>query len=440
MAHAKQIDETKRMSFLSQILWPRVCGLWMPVVWTLCLSVLAGVLTGCVHPPNPSSVQEAASSGSPQLGTGAVRLQCEAACLVRWNANSRHIKALHDNRLWADLAQQVMAIDYPSDLTYYYLGRAAEGMGYPEAATTYYRLAISHLHRCESWVSDCAGFDFPRDIRVRLAALTPSKAPSQTVAVTQKTVPSTPPVAALGQPASAPRARSGTGFFINAEGLMVTNWHVVERATQISVSTPGYSKRAAQVLGKDAACDLAVLKVSSGATHWLSIQRSVKKVRRGSEVLTVGFPRVDLQGLESKVTNGLVSSLSGVSNDPRFFQISVPIQPGNSGGPLVSRDGLVVGVVSAKLSTQTAWNEANVAPENVNYAVKSNCLVDLMRTLPGKHRYDMKRIKFAKANKKTKQRGQSRELSLVDLTERVEKAVGLVTVTVDPLTPQNEGR
>ena len=82
-----------------------------------------------------------------------------------------------------------------------------------------------------------------------------------------------------------------------------------------------------------------------------------------------------------------------------------------------------------------------MAPENVNYyAGKSSCVVELMRTLPGKHRYDMKRTKITKASKKAKQRGQSREMSLVDLTERVEKAVGLVTVTVDPLTPQNEGR
>ena len=212
---------------------------------------------------------------------------------------------------------------------------------------------------------------------------------------------------------------------------MVTNWHVVESAKSITVMTQGKNKSAAVLLAKDADCDLAVLKVSSGASYWLPVDRAVKKVRRGSEVLTVGFPQVSLQGLESKVTNGLISSLSGVANDPKFFQISVPIQPGNSGGPLVSREGSVVGVVSAKLSTQATLATSSVVPENVNYAVKSSCLLDLLRTVPGKHRYEAMRVKKTKTAKKAKISRLSKEMSMVELTERVEKTVGLVTVTLE---------
>ena len=212
---------------------------------------------------------------------------------------------------------------------------------------------------------------------------------------------------------------------------MVTSWHVVENAKSIAVTAPGEAKRAAQLMAKDATCDLAVLKVASGAQHWLPINRSIKKVRRGSEVMTVGFPRVNLQGAESKVTNGLISSLSGVGNDAKFFQISVPIQPGNSGGPLVSREGSVVGVVSGKLAAQAALDTSLQLPENVNYAVKSSCLWDVLRTLPGKHRYDVKRVKGSKAKGKGRARAAPSALSMVDLTERVEKTVALVTVSVE---------
>lgn len=392
-----------------------------------------GWLAGCANQPSGVPAQETWASTAQSLSAGTTRLQCDTSCLVRWNTQSRHLKALHDNRVWPDLAKQVIEINYPSDLSYYYLGRAAEGMGHTEAAATYYRLALTHLHRCEGWISDCAGFDFPRDIRSRLTTLPAVKTTGSSVATGSKqtAAPVLSPVEAPKSPAppAVGPQKSGTGFFINAEGLMVTNWHVVEHAKDISVTAQGGLKRSAYLLGKDIGCDLAVLKTSSNASHWLPLHRSVRKVKRGSEVLTVGFPRVNLQGMEPKVTHGLISSLSGVANDPHFFQISVPIQPGNSGGPLVSRDGWVVGVVSAKLSATAAWQESSVTPENVNYAVKSNCLADLLRALPGKHRFDSPRTKSPKKNKKWKTKNQSKELSLVDLTERVEKTVGLVLVT-----------
>lgn len=391
---------------------------------------LATVLAGCAISPSASSSRAASGDVLQELNAGTLRLQCETTCFVHWRSQSRHLKSLHDNRVWADLAHEVAKTDYSSDLSYYYLGRAAEGLGHPEAAVIYYRLALSQLHRCEGWLSDCDGFDFPRDIRVRMVSLPASK--NQVAPVANKVSPGVPASAPAMPPVMRPRQRTGTGFFINAQGLMVTNWHVVENAHSIAVTTAGQPARAAQLLAKDPACDLAILKTASGAPFWLPIQRSAKKVKRGSEVLTVGFPRVNLQGVESKVTNGLISSLTGVANDPKFFQISVPIQPGNSGGPLVSRDGMVVGVVSGKLATTSSGNDAvQLAPENVNYAVKSSCLLDLLRTLPSKQRYDTKPLKTSKAGKKAKGKNQSKELSMVDLTERVEKTVGLVTATVD---------
>lgn len=178
---------------------------------------------------------------------------------------------------------------------------------------------------------------------------------------------------------NAPPKFSGSGFFVTSDGLFVTNWHVVEGAKTLVVAAFDGKRRSATVVGRDYVNDLAVLRVAGAAENWLRVAQS-GEVKRGAEVITVGFPNVGLQGFEPKVTSGIISSLSGVADDPRMFQISVPIQPGNSGGALVTRDGFVVGVVSAKLSEDTAKKLTGKLPENVNYAIKSNYLIELLKS------------------------------------------------------------
>lgn len=172
---------------------------------------------------------------------------------------------------------------------------------------------------------------------------------------------------------------SGSGFFVASDGLFVTNWHVVEGAKTLIVAGFDGKRRSASVVGRDYVNDLAVLRVAGTAENWLVIAQS-GEVKRGTEVITVGYPNVKLQGFEPKVTSGVISSLSGIADDPRMFQISVPIQPGNSGGALVTRDGSVVGVVSAKLSQDTTKKLTGKLPENVNYAIKSNYLIELLKS------------------------------------------------------------
>jgi S1-C subfamily serine protease len=79
-----------------------------------------------------------------------------------------------------------------------------------------------------------------------------------------------------------------------------------------------------------------------------------------------------VQGIEPKFTDGVISSLTGVKDEPNNFQISVAIQPGNSGGPLISNQGNVVGIVASKLNAEAMLRRGGTSPENVNYAVKSN--------------------------------------------------------------------
>jgi S1-C subfamily serine protease len=91
---------------------------------------------------------------------------------------------------------------------------------------------------------------------------------------------------------------------------------------------------------------------------------------------------VQLQGFEPKYTKGNISSLSGIQDDPRHFQISTPVQPGNSGGPLIDSTGNVIGIVVAKMGDVETLTATGSIPQNVNYAIKSSFALALLETLP----------------------------------------------------------
>jgi len=172
---------------------------------------------------------------------------------------------------------------------------------------------------------------------------------------------------------------SATGFFITANGFLITNAHVVEGAAQVRLVTSA-GLISAKVVKVDAANDLALLK-AEGRFAPLPVVAS-RAVKLGGTVATVGFPNIGLQGFAPKLAKGEIASLSGAGDDARYFQISVPVQPGNSGGALVDERGNVVGVVSAKLSARAALASSGALPENVNYAVKSSYLLSFLESVP----------------------------------------------------------
>ena len=139
---------------------------------------------------------------------------------------------------------------------------------------------------------------------------------------------------------------TGSGFFITDDGYLISNYHVVKDATKVRLLTSA-GLIDAKVVQVDAANDLALLK-ADGRFAPLPIAAS-RTVALGGTVATVGFPDIGLQGFAPKLAKGEIASLSGAGDDPRYFQISVPVQPGNSGGALVDERGNVVGIVSAKL-------------------------------------------------------------------------------------------
>jgi TPR repeat protein len=173
---------------------------------------------------------------------------------------------------------------------------------------------------------------------------------------------------------------TGTGFFITDDGYLISNYHVVKDAATVRLVTSG-GLIPARVIQVDQADDLALLK-ADGNFSSLPIAAS-RDVSLGATVATIGFPDPGLQGFAPKLAKGEIAALSGAADDPRYFQISVPVQPGNSGGALVDENGNVIGIVSAKLDAATALAASGALPEDVNYAIKSSFVLSFLESVPG---------------------------------------------------------
>jgi hypothetical protein len=199
---------------------------------------------------------------------------------------------------------------------------------------------------------------------------------------------------------------SGSGVAITPDGLILTAAHVVSGSTHVDVVTSS-GKKSAQIVQLDAANDLALLKCD-GQFQPIPI-RSSKAIELGQTVFTIGYPHIDLQGVSPKMTKGEISSLKGYQDDPREWQISVPIQGGNSGGPLFDEEGNLIGVVQSKLNAIKMANTTGDVPENVGYAIKSDYILPLLEP------YSASLAPPQKASG-----------ALVDLVPKVEKSVVLI--------------
>ena len=172
---------------------------------------------------------------------------------------------------------------------------------------------------------------------------------------------------------------SGTGFFITTDGYLLTCYHVVTNATHILVGTK-QGVIPAELIQSDVANDIALLKVE-GTFSPLPLSAN-NTVRLGESVFTVGFPNPGMQGLQPKLTRGEISSLAGFQDSPGEYQISVPVQPGNSGGAVVDEYGNVAGIVAARLSDQAALATTGMTAQEVNYAIKSSRARTLLEGFP----------------------------------------------------------
>ena len=174
---------------------------------------------------------------------------------------------------------------------------------------------------------------------------------------------------------------SGSGFIVSPDGYIVTNYHVVKDASSIKVHQKNKDAQPAKLLRFDEKNDLAVLKIECVNCQYAATKNSTA-IKKGDKVFALGYPDITTQGFESKLTDGIVSSLSGIRDQPTNFQITNPIQHGNSGGPLLDSGGNVVGIISGQLQPSLALAAAGSLPQNVNYAVKSELLMALIKSVP----------------------------------------------------------
>ena len=168
---------------------------------------------------------------------------------------------------------------------------------------------------------------------------------------------------------------SGTGFALN-NGYVVTNFHVIDNAKTIQIQgiDGDFSvKYNASIIATDKYNDLALLRINdSRFTGFGNIPYNIKTTLSdvGEEIFVLGYPLTSTMGDEIKLTTGVISSKTGFQGDVSLYQISAPIQPGNSGGPLFDYQGNLVGIVNAK----------HKGAENVGYAIKTSYLKNLIES------------------------------------------------------------
>lgn len=228
---------------------------------------------------------------------------------------------------------------------------------------------------------------------------------------------------------------SGSGFLLDESGLVVTNNHVIEDKGVIKVRFASLEKMVrARLVVHDVHNDLAILRLEN-AEDILSVLGTPPfgfggpgEVRVGQEVITAGFPLPGAMGGNCKLTTGVISGLSGTDDQPNNMQMTNPIQPGNSGGAVVNRQGNVVGVVVSSLSDKYFYNRVGVIPQNVNYCVKLEYLRALATMVP-------------EANRAMRRRADLSGLRLEQLFDRI--APFMVQIRIYPekkgMTPKSTG-
>lgn len=161
-------------------------------------------------------------------------------------------------------------------------------------------------------------------------------------------------------------------------GHALTSYHVVERCGSITAVDHNAVRIRASLESSDRISDLAVIKLDAAAS---SVATFAPKgsIQRGAQVIVVGFPLQGVLASQANVTAGTISATAGIRGDARWFQITAPVQPGNSGGPVLDEWGRVIGLVVASLDAQTIFEIFGDIPENVNFAIGADLLRVFLR-------------------------------------------------------------
>jgi hypothetical protein len=204
----------------------------------------------------------------------------------------------------------------------------------------------------------------------------------------------------------------GSGFIITRDGYLLTNHHVVRKAKQVKVRTEK-GILPASIIAQDPDNDIALLKIEGEFTPASFAPDKIAKL--GQTVFTVGFPMPELQGFSPKVTKGVISSMNGIQDDVRMYQVDAAVQPGNSGGPLADENGNIIGVVVARINDAFVAETTGAIAQNVNYAVKKSYTMAFLDNQPD-------------ASKQVQTASDPKKPSFEEAVERIRKATVLVMV------------
>jgi hypothetical protein len=163
---------------------------------------------------------------------------------------------------------------------------------------------------------------------------------------------------------------SGSGVAIGTQGEILTNSHVVENCAKITVQLSSNNSQTAVLVARDQKNDLAVVRIDTAPAS-ITAFRDGTPIRAGDTVVALGYPLSGLLASSANLSVGNVSAVAGLGDDYRYFQISAPVQPGNSGGPLLDASGHLVGIVTAKLNAAHVARFTGDIPQNVNFAIKA---------------------------------------------------------------------
>ena len=174
-----------------------------------------------------------------------------------------------------------------------------------------------------------------------------------------------------------PEQSSGTGIVLNAAGDVLTNAHVVDGCRELTV-LQGTVPTTAIVVAVDKANDLAVVRSKPSAATYPNFRIGA---RLGESVAAFGYPLSGLLASSGNFTLGNITALSGMGDDSRFIQVSTPVQPGNSGGPLLDANGNLVGIISSGLNALAVMQvSGGDIPQNVNFAIKASVAMTFLES------------------------------------------------------------
>lgn len=166
-----------------------------------------------------------------------------------------------------------------------------------------------------------------------------------------------------------PKFSTGSGFFVNGEGYILTNAHVVKGCKSIAVKTLNADAQSATLEAMDPKNDLALIRTSAGIGLPVQFRPESNPARLGESIAVIGYPLSGILSTEPKATFGQINSVAGVGNDYTLLQISAPVQAGSSGSPVLDESGRVVAVVISELSPLLIARFVSI-PQNVNFAIR----------------------------------------------------------------------